>query len=480
MPRVLRHRLRDTPAALRALVAGLLAAGVMALVVTVPSVGAGAVQPAGAARLDPSEQPTADDVSEPEPTPTEAPPTIEVTAEPTTAPPPDPETPGPPTEVPTQDPPTTEPTPPAGETEGPIVDPVPETTAPEQPGPVMPGQRPRLGAQVATGDIVLGRSYWSRANTDADLRVTVANTGSIVERISMRYTLPVGVTDAGTPGCKLAGGRTYVCGAWVAGTGLRWATTIKLRIAGTAWQRMPLSGSVDVTASAPGRTDLGTVTDNQGFAVLFPPGPPVAGISLAATEVAFAAETASAALTVALTNTGDAASTGAVEVLLPDGVTVQGQPSGCTAGDERTRCELGRVGAGQTVTVTLPLSATLAVQRLAPLSGAVFGSLLAPGGRLKQVQMSFRITAAAATATPSPSAASTSVGVATASQGVIGGFAPVAGSQRGMTGVQKTAVALVVVSVLLVVLALALATTSLRRRMEDDSTGAVDSTIAVD
>ncbi len=118
----------------------------------------------------------------------------------------------------------------------------------------------------------------------------------------------------------------------------------------------------------------------------------------------------------------------------------------------------------------LPLKATTEAQRLAPLSGAVFG-MLTSGGRTKQVQMSFRITAAAATATPAatPSGA---VGP-TASQGVIGGFAPVSDS-IGLTGVQKTALALVVVSVLLVVLAITLATTSLRRRIEDDSTAVLD------
>jgi hypothetical protein len=128
------------------------------------------------------------------------------------------------------------------------------------------------------------------------------------------------------------------------------------------------------------------------------------------------------------------------------------------------------VSAGETLTATLPLLATIEAQRLAPLSGAVTGTLTS-GGRTKQMQMSFRITAAAATATP---AATPTDPVATASQGVIGGFAPVSDNTGGLSTVQKTALALVIVSVLLVVLAIALATTSLRRRIQDDSTAVLD------
>ena len=63
----------------------------------------------------------------------------------------------------------------------------------------------------------------------------------------------------------------------------------------------------------------------------------------------------------------------------------------------------------------------------------------------------------------------------------MGAFAPVAATERGMSGVQKTALALVVVSVLLVVLALVLAMTSLRRRIEDDrAPGAEGATVGTD
>jgi hypothetical protein len=459
-------------ALLRAIAAGLIAAGVMALVVTVPSMGAGANGPTGVTvAFDPGD-PGADQgdpdpgTTEPDAPPTVAEPTVDPTEEPTTPPPPtDPETEQPTGEATTDPEPTTRPPDPPTGGPGPTIAP------PGQPGPVLPGQRPRLAALVWTNDITLGRSYWSRPSTAADLRVMVANTGSIVERVTMRYTLPAGVTDASTPGCALASGRTYACGSWIVGPGLRFSTSVRVRVAGDAWRRMPLGGSVDVTASALSRPDLGTVSDNQGFAVLFPPGPPVAGISLAASEVAFGSPNQPANLEVKLSNTGDGSPAGAVEVLLPAGVTVAGQPSGCAAAGERTHCDLGRLRAGQTVTTTLPLVATLDAQRLAPLSGAVFGTLTSGNGT-KQVQMSFRITAAEATATPAPTPEG-AVGP-TASQGTIGGFAQVADRRDGLSGVQKTALALVVVSVLLVVLAITLATTSLRRRIEDDSTAQLD------
>ncbi|MEV0715252.1 hypothetical protein [Asanoa sp. NPDC050611] len=453
------------PAILRALVAGLIAAGMTTLIVTVPSSGAAAPHTVPAA-LDPGDDPGGDP-GEPDPG------TTEPDSPPTNPAPSDPPSPTPTEATPTADPteqPTAEPTETARPSQRPTGGPGPTRTLPEQPGPVLPGERPRLAALVWTDDITLGSSYWSHRSSRSDLRVVVANTGTIVERLTMRYTLPAGVTDAGTPGCERAAGRTYTCGSWTAGPGKRFSASIKVRVAGDAWRRMPLFGSVDVTASAPGRSDLGTVGDNQGFAVLFPPGPPVAGIQLAASEVAFASTGEPANLAVRLTNTGDTASTGAVEVVLPDGVTVGTHPAGCTTSGDRTRCDLGVVTAGETRTATLSLLATIEAQRLAPLSGAVSG-MLTSSGRTKQMQMSFRITAAAATATP---AASPPNAVTTASQGVIGAFAPVAETSGGLTTVQKTALALVIVSVLLVVLALTLATTSLRRRIEDDNTAILD------
>ncbi|WP_433315686.1 hypothetical protein ACQP0U_03370 [Micromonospora sp. CA-269861] len=283
------------------------------------------------------------------------------------------------------------------------------------------------------------------------------NTGTTAQRIRLSYTLPVGLTDAGTKGCAAAGGGAYRCGAWTADAGARFSTVLRLRVAGTAWKQMPLSGSVQVIADAPAVP--GEATDDQGFAVLFPPGPPVPGIALAADEVAFDISGGPSTLALRLGNTGTVDAAGRVEVVLPAGVTVPTPPLGCVAVDPtRTRCDAGLVLAGTTAEVRLPVEATPQAQREAPLSGAVIGQLDPRSGPTRRVQMSFRITAAAALATPvvSPPAP-------TGSQGVLPAGA--ATGDGGLTSVERTAVILIAVSTLLVVLALTLATTSLRRRL---------------
>lgn len=438
-----------------------LALGLAAALAVAPTFASAAVPhayPVAAAATDPATEPETDPETTPaqEPTPTEDPggdPSPTEPAPETTAPPP-------------------ETTPPAAVTTAPEVPPAQTTTAPAPGGttgpstprppapPAPPGTPPSpLGVQVTTGDITLTRAYWNAASTTATLRVTVTNTGTTAQRVRLSYTVPPGLSDAGTKGCTAVGGGTYRCGAWTAGVGARFSSLLRLRVTGDAWKQMPLSGTVRVTASAPGVT--GEVTDNQGFAVLFPPGPPVPGISLDADEVAFDISGAASTLAVQLGNTGTVDAAGRIEVVLPAGVSVPAPPAGCVAvGPTRVRCDAGTVPADGTTELRLPVEATPEAQREAPLSGAVIGQLDPRSGPTRQVQMSFRITAAAALATPvvSPPAP-------TGSQGVLpaGGAA----GDGGMSSVQRTAIILIVVSALLVVLALTLATASLRRRLRD-------------
>lgn len=398
------------------------------------------------------------------------------------------DTPSPSDSVPTTDPggppPSTEPPPPVETTTAPppvvetttaappVVDtttgaplpppfsPPPASQPPGQPGPQQPGV-PRHGVYITTGDIALGQDYWGRAATVADLRVTLANTGEVTELVRLSYTMPAGLTDAGTGGCAAGSNGTSQCAAWTVAPGGRFSTHVKVRVDGNAWKSMPLSGSVRATATVKGRPGVPAVTDNQGFAVLFPPGPPVPGVSLSAGEVNFDVTGQPTSLEVRLGNTGRTDAAGTVEVVLPPGVTVPTAPAGCTAvGADRTRCDLGTIGAGRTGTARLPVSATTEAQRNAPLAGAVIGTLAPRAGKAKRIQMSFRINAVAAQSTPAPGFGATPVG----SQGALPPFKQV-GERDGLTSVQKTAIALIGASVLLVVLALTLATTSLRRRM---------------
>ncbi|MET8906584.1 hypothetical protein [Micromonospora sp. NPDC004551] len=382
-----------------------------------------------------------------EPAPTSPPPTEEIP--PTTPPAPTTTAPAPTTTVPEPAPTTTAPTttapapPPAGP---------PPVVAPP---PAQPAGSP-LGVRITTDDVVLTPAYWNAASTVTTLRVTVTNTGGRAERVRLGYTLPSGLTDAGTPGCAPAGGGSHRCGEWATAPGAQFRASIRVRVAGTAWRSMPLSGSVRVTATAPGVA--GAASDDEGFAVLFPPGPPVPGISLRADEVLFDISGAPSTLGVRLGNTGTVDATGRVDVVLPAGVTVTDLPAGCAAvAPDRTRCRLGTVPAGRTVNLSLPVTASAEAQQRAPLAGAVVGRLDPRSGRDRQVQMSFRITAAAAQATPAAGAP-----VPTGSQGVVAAAAPAADDDD--TSVHRTAVTLIGVSGLLVALALALATTSLRRR----------------
>ncbi|WP_229402733.1 hypothetical protein [Micromonospora okii] len=390
----------------------------------------------------PPTEPVPSDAPSTEPPPAQTTPPAPTPADPTPTTPPTPADPPPPT-APAA---TTAPPPPA--TSAPPVPPPPASGAPA------PG---RLGVRVSTEDIALTEAYWNAGGTTTTLRVTVANTGEVPELVGLSYTLPAGLTDAGTPGCAATGGGEHRCGGWTTAPGARFSTLVRVRVDGAAWRGMPLSGAVRVSATAPGVA--GSAEDNEGFAVLFPPGPPVPGISLRAEGVAFDISGAASELGVRLGNTGQVDASGRVEVVLPAGVTVPAPPAGCVVlSATRTRCDVGVVPAGDAVSLRLPVSATPEAQRDAPLAGAVVGRLEPLSGRARQLQMSFRITAAAAISTPAATPAPAG------SQGVLAA-AGAARDPGGLGDVRGAAITLIVISVLLVALALALATASLRRRL---------------
>jgi hypothetical protein len=394
-----------------------------------------AADPDGRAAADPEQSDPAppNDPAE-SPTPSESPPgPVETT------------TPPPPTDRPPAQ--TTPPPPPIG-------------PPPPAPGPQGPDPTP-LGVNVTTGDIVLAPAYWNADSTLADLRVTVANTGRRAEAVRLSYTLPAGLTDAGTAGCVAAGGQSFSCAPWTVAPGTRFGTHVRVRVDGAAWRRIPLSGSVRVTAGATGSGAAVRVSDAEGFAVLFPPGPPVPGVSLTASEVNFDVTGQASTLDVRFGNTGRTDAGGTMEVLLPAGVSVPTLPAGCAStGAGRTRCDLGAIPAGRSGTAKLPIAATAEAQRAAPLSGGVIGTLTPRVGKAKRLQMSFRITAVGSATPAAPD------GVApTGSQGALPPAHQVANPGGGLSGVQRAAIALIVLSVVLVLLALALAITSLRRRM---------------
>ncbi|GIJ32438.1 hypothetical protein Vse01_15860 [Micromonospora sediminimaris] len=323
------------------------------------------------------------------------------------------------------------------------------------------------GVKVTTGDVTLPAGYWNAASTVATLNVTVTNTGSANAGVRLAYTLPAGLTDAGTDGCAADGNREYRCGQWTTAPGAQFSTRLRIRVDGDAWRNMPLAGSVRVTATGA----AGTASDDEGFAVLFPPGPPAPGITMSAGEVTFDVDGASEGFLVRLGNTGRADASGWVDVLLPAGVTVTTPPAGCVAAAAtRTRCELGTVRSGRTEEVRLPVTATPQALRSAPLSGAVIGRLNPRNGADRRMQLSFRITAASPEqlAVVPPPATSPSLPPA--------GAAP--GDTGGSLSRQRTAMLLVTVSALLAVIAVGLATARLRRRISASRTGGAETTAA--
>ncbi|WBB56342.1 hypothetical protein [Verrucosispora sp. WMMD573] len=425
--------------------------------------GAGAAPGAVAAVALPSRatepgpySPPAEPTDEPEPT--SPPPTVE-----------------PPVETSTPAAPSTTPTP-GATTGGPVPSSAPPaaTVAPPRPTYSPPTRPPAptvappvsAGVTVTTGDVTLPSGYWNAASTVATLNVTVTNTSSASAGVRLAYTLPAGLSDGGTDGCATAGNREYRCGQWTTAPGAQFSTRLRIRVDGDAWRNMPLAGSVRVTATGA----AGTASDDEGFAVLFPPGPPAPGITMSAGEVTFDADGASEGFLIRLGNTGRADASGRVDVLLPAGVTVATPPAGCVAAAAtRTRCELGTVRSGRTEEVRLSVTATPQALRSVPLSGAVIGRLDPRHGADRRMQLSFRITAASPeqlAVVPPPVTASLRPA----------GAAP--GDTEESTSRQRTAMLLITVSALLMLLAVGLVAARLRRRASASGTGGGETTAA--
>ena len=127
---------------------------------------------------------------------------------------------------------------------------------------------------------------------------------------------------------------------------------------------MPLSGSVAGHAAAPAGPARHE-HDNQGFAVLFPPGPPVAGISLAAAEVDFdIADQPRPPSTSSWATPATVAAAGRIEVH-PARRGDRRRPAGRLRGGRPSAPAASSAGAARatTASITLPLMATIEAQR---------------------------------------------------------------------------------------------------------------------
>lgn len=339
------------------------------------------------------------------------------------------------------------------------------TTAPADPSGLTGRLRPAgLGVEIVATDLLLAPDYWTNGGAVAELAMTVINTGRVSERVSLTYTLPGGLRDTGDEDCA-AVDNTFRCPPRRLEAGGSSTFRTRLRITGDAWRRMPMAGTATATAIPTG-DGTGTATAQRAFAVLFPAGPPTAGMALSAGEVGLVTGSrVRGSLNVRLGNTGTTPAAGSVEAVLPVGFRVTTVPDGCrSAGAQRLRCDLGTLPAGGAGSIRLPVSARSSAVSQAPLAGVVFGSLDPVEGPTRKMQASYRVVLTGAQAVSAP--LSTAGPAATTAARRVS--APVAAApERGWAQrLDPLTVVLAVIGVC--VLALALATVSLRRRLRDD------------
>lgn len=288
------------------------------------------------------------------------------------------------------------------DTPAPSPTPEPPTTGPATIGPTGPNRI--VGITVMAGNAVLGPAYWA-GNTNGSFAITVKNTGTLAARMNLRYTVPTGVSDVATGACahgsclinSLEPGRVATL-------------TVAISVNGDAWRNAPLAGRVDFTATAGGYVP---VSDSVNWGVIFPPGPPAAGIGLQVADVTLDADaTVAGQLVIRLTNTGVRAAVGVLDLVVPAGVSVGELPADCQnkrqVDASTVECGLGPVAAGVQRAISIPLQVSDEARADAPLAGLVRAALTPSGQGTRTTQASYQIIApqvqsgvsAASTASP--------------------------------------------------------------------------------
>lgn len=260
-------------------------------------------------------------------------------------------------------------------------EPVPDPDVTTSAGPSEPPPRPAVS--VTAEDIPVGAGYWQGAAEMYRFTARVRNTGPVEVEATTRVTLPPGVTlgSSSAPGCD-ADGLSVTCRI---APGAAAAVTVEVSVAPGLW-RDPPTGTVRVLAEAGGRT----AADETTFGLDFPPGPPTPDVDLSVSDPFLptdpadpAAATETSRLEVRLANTGPVQANGAVDVVTPPGVEVATVPAECVTrvrvSVDRERCQLGRVPAGQRLTLTFALVVTRAARAEAPLLGSVHATLTPAG-----------------------------------------------------------------------------------------------------
>ena len=340
-----------------------LAAALLGVLTLAPLAGTGYADP-GTGETSPADTPSATETTEaPSPTPTDATPT---------------------------------------DTPAPSPTPAPPTTGPATIGPT--GSGGVLGITVMAGNAVLGPAYWA-GNRNGSFAITVRNTGTLAVRVNLHYTVPRQVSDGAIGACShgsclissLAPGRVATL-------------TVAIFVNGDAWRSAPLAGRIDFTGTASGYTPVSGSVD---WGVIFPPGPPAAGINLQVGDVTLDADvTVPGQLVIRLTNTGQRPAAGVLDLVVPAGVSVAQLAADCQSRRQvdatTTECGLAPVPAGVQRAVSIPLEVSDEARANAPLAGLVRASLTPSGQATRTTQASYQIIApqvqsgvsAASTASP--------------------------------------------------------------------------------
>jgi hypothetical protein len=340
------------------------AAGLVGMLALAPLATAAPARPAGVTDLDtptPADSASPTTIDQTSPTPADSP----TAGDPTTV-----------TPTPQAPPPST----PVGTTVTPVAAPT-SAGAPTPPGV--------LAVKVIADNAVLGPAYWT-GNRAGSFVITVQNTGNVPARATLRYTMPAGVTDAGTGACGHGS-----CQLDPLAPGTSRSLRVAVTVSADAWRHAPLTGRVDFSASSPGTADAsGTVT----WSVVFPPGPPAAGITLQVADVALDNDvTVPGQLVIRLTNTGARPAAGLVDLVVPAGVTVAPLPADCQTQRQvdptTTECGLGTIPAGTQRAITISLVVSDRARADAPLAGLVRAALTPSGQGTRTTQASYQILA---------------------------------------------------------------------------------------
>ena len=168
------------------------------------------------------------------------------------------------------------------------------------------------------------------------------------------------------------------------------------------WRDPPI-GTVrtKATATGPG-ADARTASAETTFGLDFPPGPPTPGIDLSVSNpflptdpIDPSAGTETSTLEIRLANTGAVQADGTVDVVTAPGVGIATVPAQCVTrvrvSADRERCALGRIPAGQRVTLQFGLVVTRAARAEAPLLGSVHAALTPAGQDTVTVVASYRV-----------------------------------------------------------------------------------------